>query len=172
MRTRLVICIDGTWCEPDGVRASGNQTNVYRTYASTRRGLVKDITTNIEWFQDAVYYPGLGTKYIGTATNMRPTRQILGGIFGRGYEQYLQDAYKRCCALAEQDEVWLFGFSRGAFVVRALAGMLYHLRVIKSTGKQWEKDYKEALLKYETIQRAVNNGSVGLHEVYKCTAES
>ena len=159
-RKRLVICVDGTWCEPDGVRVTGNQTNIYRTYASIKDGIVHDQKTGLIWEQTAVYYPGLGTKYIGTANDLRLTKQIIGGIFGKGYDQYLEDAYRKCCELDERDEVWLYGFSRGAFVVRALAGMLYHLRVIKSEGKQWHKDYKEALNKYSVLQRAVNNGSV------------
>ena len=38
--TRLIICVDGTWCDPDGPhgRRDKNVTNVYRFYASVRRG--------------------------------------------------------------------------------------------------------------------------------------
>lgn len=35
---RLIICVDGTWCGPDGgATKSGNITNIYRLYASVER---------------------------------------------------------------------------------------------------------------------------------------
>lgn len=40
--TRLIICVDGTWCDPDGPALSDkgkrNITNVYRFCASIQRG--------------------------------------------------------------------------------------------------------------------------------------
>jgi uncharacterized protein (DUF2235 family) len=50
----------------------------------------------------------------------------LGGVTGLGIDQKIQDAYRFLCLnYLPGDEIYLFGFSRGAYTVRSLAGMLY-----------------------------------------------
>jgi uncharacterized protein (DUF2235 family) len=77
--------------------------------------------------QVAYYHPGLGTMEPPGA--LTPTQKFatvtLGLAFGRGLEDDIRDAY---VFLADYylpgDRVFIFGFSRGAYTARALAGLL------------------------------------------------
>ena len=52
--------------------------------------------------------------------------KLLGLAFGYGITKNIEDAYEYLMdKYEEEDYVYLFGFSRGAFTVRALAGMLH-----------------------------------------------
>jgi hypothetical protein len=52
--------------------------------------------------------------------------KILGGAFGWGIDQNIKDAYRFLCLnYNEGDEIYLYGFSRGAYTVRSLAGLIY-----------------------------------------------
>lgn len=62
---RQIICVDGTWCKPDGarVKGEGNITNTYRVYASIKTGLVSDPITGKTFVQEKHYESGLGSAY-------------------------------------------------------------------------------------------------------------
>lgn len=152
---RLVVCVDGTWCTEDGTTLGRNQTNLYRIWTSVKKGECLDTTKNVRWYQDTWYVKGLGT-----ADGLDLVKRGIAGATGQGYSDQIRKIYSRCCELNEQDEVWFYGFSRGAFIVRAVAGLLYHLRAIKSAHQQFEKDYKEALSVYRSIRRSQTTGAV------------
>lgn len=76
----------------------------------------------------------------------------------------IKSVYRECCRLGPEDEVWLYGFSRGAYVMRAVAGILHYVCAIASAtpvsegpNKAFEDDYKEAL---KTYQRMSKSGSL------------
>lgn len=161
--TRLIICVDGTWCNPDGTRskvrsqaldtAGGqryNLTNVYQIYISVKEGKCIDGRTGKAFNQCRKYIHGLGST-----SDFSLTQRAWAGFSGHGYEKQIRQVYEDCCALQnEDDEVWLYGFSRGAFVVRAVAGMLYYLRAINSAGTPaFKADYKKALEVYKAMQK-------------------
>jgi len=51
----------------------------------------------------------------------------MGGGFGKGIDQNIQDGYRFLCLnYSPGDEIYLFGFSRGAYTVRSLAGLMYN----------------------------------------------
>ena len=61
----------------------------------------------------------------GIGTESKATR-LLGGATGLGIDRNIQDAYRFLCLnYIPGDEIYLFGFSRGAYTVRSLAGMIY-----------------------------------------------
>ena len=153
--TRLVICVDGTWCREDGVTFTGNQTNVNRIWASVKMGHCRDETTGVVWNQKPMYVKGLGT-----ADELDLPKRMIAGAFGKGYSDQIRTVYRHCCELTEHDEVWLYGFSRGAFVVRAVAGLLHCLRAIRSSRDQFEKDYKEGIGCLNSIRRSRDTGTV------------
>ncbi|GAA6614634.1 DUF2235 domain-containing protein [Scytonema sp. NUACC26] len=106
---RLIICCDGTWQD----LSAAYPTNVVKM-AQIIRPIALDGTTQIIYYQS-----GLGTEH-GEA------EKILGGVFGWGIDTNIQDAYRFLCLNYEPgDEVYLFGFSRGAYTVRSLAGLIY-----------------------------------------------
>jgi len=102
MSKRIVFCADGTW------QAPVNNTNVYRLY--------KALTVASD--QVTFYDDGVGADATGL-------NRVLQGAFGQGILQKIQDGYTKIAHVYEPgDEIFLFGFSRGAYTARSLAGMI------------------------------------------------
>ncbi len=102
MSKRIVYCADGTW------QAPMNNTNVYRLY--------KALTVASD--QVTFYDDGVGADTTGLS-------RVLQGAFGEGLLQKIQDGYTKIAHVYESgDEIFLFGFSRGAYTARSLAGMI------------------------------------------------
>ena len=109
----IVVCCDGTANE-----FREHNTNVVRLYQVLLRDPARQL---------ACYHPGLGTiEAVGAVTSMtrRVTKQ-LGKMVGYGLESDLRDLYVFLMRHYEPgDRLFLFGFSRGAYTVRALVGLL------------------------------------------------
>src|SRR5258706_16299969 len=109
----IVICCDGTSNE-----FAKDTTNVVKLFYT----LVLDPSVQI-----AYYHPGLGTmEPPGALTNIgRRITRLLGLAFGYGLPADIRDAYVFLMDNFEEgDRVFLFGFSRGAYTVRAVASLL------------------------------------------------
>lgn len=146
--TRLVICIDGTYCTADGPdgKGHGNISNVYRICASVKQGKCYDEAKRQVFYQKKQYEPG-----IGSAEEVWSWNRLKAGIRGHGFKDIIQKVYQECCKLDARDEVWLYGFSRGAYIARAVAGLLYYIGALTSAEgpqKQFEEDYSKALEVY------------------------
>jgi uncharacterized protein (DUF2235 family) len=101
MGKRIIFCADGTWDEP------GKDTNVYKIY--------KALTTSAD--QVPYYDDGVGSDGLAI-------QKLAGGAFGTGLYQKIKDGYTKLAHAYEKgDEVYIFGFSRGAYTARCLAGM-------------------------------------------------
>ena len=162
---RLVICVDGTQQPSSGIQ--GSQTNIHRIYASVKRNNCVDPASGASFRQIVKYYPG-----IGAAENVISTDRIQAGVLGQGYLKQIQDVYEHCCQLkGEDDEVWLFGSSRGAFVVRAVAGLLHNFGAVASAGQpEFARDFKKVLKDAEKLSGssslALSPVSSGLPSTY------
>jgi uncharacterized protein (DUF2235 family) len=114
MARNIVICCDGT-----SNTFNYTQTNVVRLYST----LVNDPARQLTF-----YHPGLGTMGPpGALTKFDSwwTRKA-GLAFGRGIKDDIRDAYSFLMETYEEgDQVYLFGFSRGAYTVRCLSAVLY-----------------------------------------------
>lgn len=109
----IVLCCDGTANE-----FKRDRTNVVRLFYA----LARDPN------QVAYYHPGLGTmEAVGAITSTtRLITKLLGLAIGYGLETDIRDAYVFLMKNFEEgDRVFLFGFSRGAYTVRALTSLLY-----------------------------------------------
>ena len=117
---RLVVCADGTWNEPEQKdRGRAAQTNVVK--------LAKAVlpTDKSGVHQVLAYHEGVGE-------NGGIIDHINGGAFGEGITRNIKDLYRFLCLnYADGDEVWLFGFSRGAYTARSLAGMIHNCGLLK-----------------------------------------
>jgi uncharacterized protein (DUF2235 family) len=61
----------------------------------------------------------------GVGANGDPISRLLGGAFGTGLWKKIKQGYTKISHVYEQgDEIFIFGFSRGAFTARSLAGMI------------------------------------------------
>ncbi|GAA0785780.1 DUF2235 domain-containing protein [Roseibium denhamense] len=109
----LIVCCDGTWATYDKTEGGiPTPTNVAKIH-----GAVADADGNgIE--QQAYYHPGVGTD--GGWWN-----KIVGGGMGAGLDDNIKSAYRWLGSrYRDGDQIFLFGFSRGAYTVRSLAGMI------------------------------------------------
>src|SRR5271169_6537975 len=70
-------------------------------------------------------------KGVGAVTN--PVQHYLGGLIGEGLRNLVLDAYASLAKLYEdEDEIYVVGFSRGAFTARALVGMIGASGIVRS----------------------------------------
>jgi uncharacterized protein (DUF2235 family) len=113
-KQRLVVCLDGTWNNSD------DSTNVLQHFALAVKGLAPDGDGRIT--QTKHYIEGVGTGVLDSIT---------GGGFGFGLEQNVRKAYDWLVGnyhdgddLADADEIYIFGFSRGAYTARSLVGFI------------------------------------------------
>lgn len=114
MAKNIVICCDGTGNEFGG----DCNSNVVKLYT----------TLIIDGSQVGYYYPGVGTMASPTAQNWveKQWSQIKGLAFGAGLLSNVGGAYRYLMDVyADGDHVYLFGFSRGSYTARALAGVLH-----------------------------------------------
>ncbi len=108
---RLVVCCDGTWNRPDQVdRGRVQPSNVAKLALMVTPSTASGIR------QQVYYHPGVGTGRWD---------RIRGGAFGVGLSNNIRDAYLWLAKNFDTgDELFLFGFSRGAYTARSLAGLI------------------------------------------------
>lgn len=106
MPKRLVVCCDGTWNTPD----QACPTNVTKLASA----IAPEGQDGRE--QRVLYLRGVGT---------RTWQRLRGGAFGIGLSRNVKDAYRFLVDNYDPgDELFLFGFSRGAFTARSTAGLI------------------------------------------------
>ncbi len=146
----IVICCDGT-----GNEYGRNNTNVV--------GIFSAIIRNEK--QMAFYDPGVGTfdalgQHVGKVGKKIGT--LWGQAFGGGVEENVEDAYEYLMNRFQPDDrLFIFGFSRGAFTARALAGMLKKCGLLDKGSKN--------LIPYATkinFQRGNSDTAKGFKETY------
>ncbi len=118
MKRRLIICCDGTWQD----LAQPYPTNVINILQSIKAVDDNDI-------HQVIYYDeGLGTKQMDSEESLVDRLiKLGGGALGLGIDHKIQDVYRFLCINYEpEDEIYLFGFSRGAYTIRCLAGLIYN----------------------------------------------
>jgi uncharacterized protein (DUF2235 family) len=116
---RLVIFCDGTWNKEDQKSQDGQPcpTNVLRLFE-----LIEAYDCE-GCLQICHYERGVGNRW---------DERITGGGFGFGISDNIKDAYKFLVSNYEdKDQIFIFGFSRGAFTARSLAGMIYNVGILK-----------------------------------------
>lgn len=109
---RLVICCDGTWNTPDQRNGDDDcPTNVVKMARAVRAR--SDTGTH-----QIVYY----SRGVGTRPGID---RFTGGAFGHGLATNVQDAYRFIVDNYEDgDELFFFGFSRGAYTARSVVGFI------------------------------------------------
>ena len=120
MSRNIVICCDGTANE-----FAEDNTNVVKLYYVLNHDQTKQVT---------FYHPGLGTMEPAGAltTFSRKVTKLLGKALGYGLANDIRDAYSFLMESYEQDDrLFLFGFSRGAYTVRAVCSLLHLYGLIR-----------------------------------------
>lgn len=118
MNRRLIVCSDGTWQDLDNV----HPTNVVKMTQAI-------LPIGSDGLDQIIYYDeGVGAKQTKNRwTFLDLPDKFVGGALGSGIDHKIQDAYRFLCLNYQLgDEIYLFGFSRGAYTVRSLAGLIYN----------------------------------------------
>lgn len=111
---RIIICSDGTWQSPE----SDHPTHVMRL----ARGIAPDDASGNK---QVVYYDwGVGTE----------GDRLRGGATGAGIDKNIMDCYRFVVHNYDPgDQLFFFGFSRGAYTVRSLAGFIRNCGILQRT---------------------------------------
>ncbi|HTA06067.1 MAG TPA: DUF2235 domain-containing protein [Solirubrobacteraceae bacterium] len=122
MSKNLVVCCDGTWNDPDEQRHhEAKPTNVAKLALTLASDFEGDGAVQP---RQLVHYE----KGVGTSARER----LIGGGFGYGLSRNIRNGYR---FLAEHydpgDRVYLFGFSRGAYTARSLAGLIHNCGILR-----------------------------------------
>ncbi|MET0988268.1 MAG: DUF2235 domain-containing protein [Steroidobacteraceae bacterium] len=128
MSKNIVICSDGT----GNSAIKGRGTNVFKIFECVDlNGHRYDHALTV---QLAIYDDGVGTE------SFRPLR-MLGGAAGWGLSRNVKQLYEELCRIYDPgDRIFLFGFSRGAFTVRTLAGLITTCGIINATQRSRSSD--------------------------------
>jgi uncharacterized protein (DUF2235 family) len=119
MPKRLIVCADGTWNKVEKAQSGKHlSTNVAKFAAAL-------LPTDIHGTPQLLcYLEGVGTH---------KGEWIRGGMFGLGISHNIQHAYEFLVQWYQPgDEIWIFGFSRGAFTARSLAGLIRDTGLLKA----------------------------------------
>lgn len=108
----IIICSDGTWQSPE----SDHSTHVLRL----AEGIAPHTPSGD---QQVVFYDwGIGSEH----------DRLAGGLTGRGIDKNIMDCYRFIVHnFDEGDALYLFGFSRGAYTVRSLAGLIRNCGILR-----------------------------------------
>ncbi len=123
---KLAVFCDGTW---NGVRMT-HLTNVARLARSVAP-FGKDGHGNP--VRQVVFYDeGVGVKS-GVSRINDEIESIMGGAFGRGLDHRIEAAYRFIVMNyePEEDEIYVFGFSRGAYTARSLCGLIRKCGILR-----------------------------------------
>jgi uncharacterized protein (DUF2235 family) len=147
MSRNIVLLSDGT----GNSSAKVWRTNVWRTFEAL------DLSGNE---QVAFYDDGVGTS------SFKPWA-ILGGAFGFGLKRNVIDIYKFACRNYREDgdKIFCFGFSRGAFTIRVVAGLIGNQGLVVA---QNEKDlHQKARAAYREYRRERYHTVFGVEKFFR-----
>lgn len=120
MPKNILIFSDGTG-QCGGLRPDQRLSNIYKMYRAMRPGPSSPISPKD---QVCFYDPGLGSGEVGGLTFKR-IRNTLSAALGTGIDENVIDCYEKIISYYEPgDRILLFGFSRGAYTVRAVANVM------------------------------------------------
>ena len=188
MPKNIIYCNDGTWNGlngAEGTELSADATNVLRFFAF----LAGDVTPDSLRLQDEQEKllgdaDGVTTqvaKYMhGVGDSRNDLVRLLGGVFGEGFIERIVRGYTFVSRCYEPgDRIYLVGFSRGAYTVRALGGMIVKMGLLPTPAVldaqgAWNADlaYRFGIYVWSQYRRAAKKDStlLGYLEEFKATS--
>ncbi|MEL6675305.1 MAG: DUF2235 domain-containing protein [Bacteroidota bacterium] len=111
-----IILMDGTWNDEYGIDGDGLTTNIVKLNKSLSRDSQNQITR---------YYRGVGND-----NDHNKLGVLLGGAFGKREKAIRNNAYSRLAKEYQPgDNIYIFGFSRGAASARMLAAQIHEMGI-------------------------------------------
>jgi uncharacterized protein (DUF2235 family) len=147
MPKNIVVCSDGT----GNTAIKGRGTNVFKLYEAV--DLEGHKTDPAKVPQIAFYDDGVGTE------RLKPLA-LLGGAVGWGLSRNVKQLYANLARTYDLgDRIYLFGFSRGAFTVRTLAGLITSCGIVDRKKCQSDDDLLAAVEQaYEAYRDRYSRG--------------
>lgn len=135
---RIAVCFDGTWNRPEEILGEDFPTNVLQFARAIR-------PTDGNGVEQVVFYDwGIGSYH----------DSLRAGATGYGLEKNVMDGYRFLVHNYEPgDEIFLFGFSRGAYTARSLCGMINNCSILR---KEHGSRIEEAFKLYKTKKHKAN----------------
>ncbi len=154
---RIAICCDGTWNSPDQDKDKDgvpSPTNVVKIAHAVLRH--SDDGTEQRTFYDSG---------VGASGNF--IKRAWQGATGSGISRNIKEAYTYLINNYEPgDELYLFGFSRGAFTVRSLAGLIRNCGLLRKDAiNQIERAY-DIYKSVDAIDKPNSNESTLFRRTY------
>ena len=148
MSKNIIICSDGT----GNTSIKGRGTNVFKLF---------EAVDNNGHRVDPLLKPQVAFYDDGVGTSDWKLLKILGGAFGIGLSRNVRQLYKELVRIydggKDPDQIFLFGFSRGAFTVRTLAGFIANQGILqrqaKDTPETLDQRIKDAYKAYRQCYR-------------------
>ncbi len=136
MPKKLIVCADGTWNTQDGSDDGVPCPTNVEMIARALRNSGEDGDPQVVFYE-----PGVGTE---------SGFQLRGGALGRGIWRHIQDCYRFLVHnYSVGDQLYIFGFSRGAFNARSLAGLVRNSGILKRGHEDFEKEAMELYRDYD-----------------------
>lgn len=145
---RLIVCCDGTWQRPDqNWLGESKPTNVVKLAVQVAK--LDGAIPQVVWYDQ-----GVGT---GNVLDL-----LSGGLVGRGLDDNIVEAYRFLVGnFVPGDELYFFGFSRGAYTVRSLAGMIRKCGIVR---RERIEKYSQAVDLYRDDQKPDSAGPRAFRE--------
>ncbi|MGI9406597.1 MAG: DUF2235 domain-containing protein, partial [Hyphomicrobiaceae bacterium] len=151
MKKNIVLLSDGT----GNSAAKISKTNVWRIYCALNLS---------KGNQRAFYDDGVGTS------RFSPLR-LVSGVFGWGLARNVRELYEQLCRHYDggnNDEIFMFGFSRGAFTVRTLAGLVVSCGIIDRDPKKKVRVWRWTTLSHHDVGLDTDEGlKAAVREAYR-----
>ncbi|KAF2487990.1 hypothetical protein BDY17DRAFT_314772 [Neohortaea acidophila] len=121
---RLILCEDGTWLDSDNASLKGSLN--YPSNVTRIQRAIKSVSS--DGIPQVVYYHfgvGGGGGFLSK----------LAGFSGAGINEIIREGYEFLCAnYTPGDEIFIFGFSRGAYTARSIAGLINEVGILTKDG--------------------------------------
>lgn len=143
---KIIVCCDGTWRDSDASLVTGSSLLPWAFFFPVKNP-TEPIPTNVTRIGRAIkpvdsdgraqvvyYQPGVGTQ--GGILS-----RIIAGAIGQGLAENVREAYSFIAMnYVEGDEIYLVGFSRGAYTARSVAGLLGDFGLLTRDGLDYFLD--------------------------------
>ena len=162
----IVLCSDGT----GNTAVKGRGTNVFKLFEAVDLNGHKH---NPSLPQQIAYYDD------GVGTEQNKLLKLIGGAFGWGLERNVKQLYATLCRCYDRgDQIYLFGFSRGAYTIRTVGGMIARYGILdrsvfsggdsdKKLEKAVDRIYKEfrkTFRRFQWVRRTAEQWKGGRRE--------
>lgn len=127
-RKRIIVCCDGTWLDADGeYHTPSNVTRIARAIKPIGHDKHGNFIPQVVFYQNGV----------GTGSNSLYVKYV-GGAVGGGLAEHIREAYSFICQnYVDGDEIFIIGFSRGAFTARSISSLIRAIGLLTPKGDEY-----------------------------------